>query len=156
MAKFTYLVTSIFILVRSFPVNSEDYRISLMYPLSAGNLRYFGAFYNAVEYINEESVKNNWNITLIPSLDDIDRITSPDGTNSQPGDEIESIKEEESLRIIYRRHDEGYDALIGPALASCKYQARLATALNMPLIGYVSFSVSAFLPNINVRSKRFL
>ena len=77
---------------------------------------------------------------IIQAVDDINN-----NSDLLPGDHVSFIwndtkcNEDQSLRALsYQIHQRNVSAIIGPG-CTCQVEARLASALNIPMISYVSF-----------------
>lgn len=80
---------------------------------------------------------------IVQAVDDINN-----SSDLLPGHHLSFIwndtecNEDQSLRALsYQVHDRQVDAIIGPG-CSCQLEARLASALDIPMVSYVSFFLS--------------
>ena len=109
------------------PTSGEEFTLGLLIPFNSSEAPTSaeGSFYAPA---------------IVQAVDDINN-----NSNLLPGHRVSFIwndtrcNEDQSLRALsYQIHEKNVSAIIGPG-CTCQVQARLASALDIPMISYVSF-----------------
>lgn len=116
-----------FILTFLTPASGKDYTLGLLIPFES--------------CLSSTSTQGKYYApAIVKALDDINN-----SSNLLPGHHLSFIwndtecNEDQSLRALsYQIHERKVDAIIGPG-SSCELEARLASALDIPMVSYVSF-----------------